>query len=249
MAGHSHWARIKRAKAVTDARRGRAWSKLARGIIVAARSGGGDPENNLALRCAIDEARAENMPRDTIERAIKKGTGELAGEALEELVYEGYGPGGVAILCAALTDNRARTAGEIKKIFELHAGNLGATNCVAWMFSKRGVFSIPPGGADEERLMQIALETGADDVKRVAEYFEITCEPGVFEPVRARLKSAGIQAETAEISMVASTNTALAGETAQRAMKLIEALEEHDDIQHVYSNLEVSDAEMVRLAR
>lgn len=249
MAGHSHWARIKRAKAAADARRGRAWSKLARAIIVAARQGGGDPAGNLALRYAIEEARAANMPRDTIERAIRKGTGELASEALEELVYEGYGPGGVAILCLALSDNRARTAGAIKKLFELHGGSLGGTNCVAWMFSKRGLISLPAASVDEERLMQVALETGADDVKRVGEYFEVTCQPADFEAVREGLRRAGLEPESAEIAMVASTTVPLTGQTAQRAMKLIDALEDHEDVQHVYSNLEIPEAEMARLAR
>lgn len=246
MAGHSHWARIKRAKAVTDARRGKAWSKLSRAVIVAARNGGGDPDSNLALRYAIDAARDANMPRDTIERAIKKGTGELGGEAYEELIYEGYGPGGAAVMCSILTDNRNRTAGEIKKIFEMRGGNLGATNCVAWMFTKRGLFLVPADRADEDTLTQLALEAGADDVRRVGDAFELSCEPGVFEAVRAALQQAGVQPESAEVSLSPNSTVQLEGERAGQMLKLVEALEDHDDVQHVYSNFEISDAEMQR---
>ncbi len=248
MAGHSHWARIKRAKAVTDARRGRQWSRLSRAVIVAARQGGGDPDANLALRYAIEECKDANMPKDTIERAIKKGTGELGGSELEELVYEGYGPGGAAILCAALTDNRNRTAPEIKKIFETRNGNLGASNCVAWMFEKRGVIIVAAEKTDEDTLTNIALETGADDVQNLGEAFELTCDPSVFNNVRQALDAAGIKPDSAEISMVASTNVNLTGDDAEKMMKLIEALEDHDDVQNVYSNFEVSEEEMARLS-
>lgn len=249
MAGHSHWARIKRAKAVTDARRGRAWSKLSRAVIVAARNGGGDPAANLALRYAIDAARAENMPKDTIERAIKKGTGELGGASYEEIVYEGYGPGGVAILCTALTDNRARTGGEVRNVFDRNGGNLGATNSVGWMFTLRGVVIVSADKADEEKLTHIALDAGADDVRRAGEAFELTCEPGVFEALRTALRDGGIEPESAEISRVASTTVALTGDEAAKAMRLIDALEENDDIQQVYSNADISEAEMDRLSQ
>ncbi len=241
MAGHSHWARIKRAKAVTDSRRGRAWSKLSRGIIVAARMGGGDPSANLSLRYAIDAARAENMPRDTIERAIKKGTGELGAEQYEDLVYEGYGPGGVAVMCQVLTDNRHRTSPEIKKIFEMRGGNLGASNCVSWMFAKRGQIVVPAAAATEEQLTEIALATGADDVQRNDDVFEITCEPAAFEAVRNGLAAAGVAAESAAITMIASTQVVLSGEPAERTIALLEALEEHDDVQNVYSNFEMAE--------
>jgi YebC/PmpR family DNA-binding regulatory protein len=247
MAGHSHWARIKRAKGVVDARRGRLWSKLSRAIIVAARNGG-DPDMNLSLRYAIDAARDANMPKDTIERAIKKGAGELGTSEFTELVFEGYGPGGAAILCSALTDNRNRTAPEIKKIFEQHGGNLGATNSVAWMFTKRGVFMIDAARTDEDTLTHLALESGADDVQNLGEAFELSCDPSAFSAVRHALAEAGIKPESAEISMVASSNVNLAGHDAERIMKLIDALEEHDDTQNVYSNFEVSDADMARLA-
>lgn len=248
MAGHSHWARIKRAKSVTDARRGRVWSRLSRGIIVAARQGGGDPDSNLALRYAIDAARDANMPKDTIERAIKKGTGELGGAALEELIFEGYGPGGAAILCRALTDNRNRTAPEIKRVFEMRGGNLGSPNCVAWMFNKRGVFLIAAERADEDTLTNLALETGADDVQSLGDAFELTCDPAVFGAVRQALEAAGIKPESAEVSMVASSQVNLAGAEAERMLKLIEGLEDHDDVQSVHSNFEVSEADMARLS-
>ncbi|MEW6197361.1 MAG: YebC/PmpR family DNA-binding transcriptional regulator [Planctomycetota bacterium] len=248
MAGHSHWARIKRAKSVTDARRGRVWSRLSRGIIVAARQGGGDPDSNLALRYAIDAARDANMPKDTIERAIKKGTGEIGGAALEELVFEGYGPGGAAVLCRVLTDNRNRTAPEIKRIFEMHGGNVGSANCVAWMFTKRGVFVVAASQTDEDTLTGIALESGADDVQSLGDAFELTCDPTAFGAVRQALEAAGIKPESAEVSMVASSQVNLAGAEAERMLKLIEALEDHDDVQAVHSNFEVSEADMTRLS-
>lgn len=249
MAGHSHWARIKRAKAVTDARRGRAWSKLSRAVIVAARQGGGDPDANLTLRYAIDAAKDANMPKDTIERAIKKGTGELGGEDFVELLFEGYGPGGAAVLCAALTDNRNRTAPEVKKIFESRGGNLGAQNSVAWMFDKRGVFVIPADQATEDKLTDIALEAGADDIQKLGdEAFEISCDPSVFSGVRAALEAADIKPDSAEISQVATSTVSLEGEQAEKMMKLIDALEDHDDVQNVYSNFEVSEEDMKRLS-
>lgn len=248
MAGHSHWARIKRAKAVTDARRGRSWSKLSRAIIVAARNGGGDPDGNLALRYAIDAARAENMPKDTIERAIKKGAGELDGVSFEELIYEGYGPGGAAIFCTVLTDNRNRTAPEIKKIFEMNGGNMGATNSVAWMFSKRALFVISKDAADEDALTNIALECGANDVKAVGDAFELDGDPGVFEPMRQALEKAGIKSESAEITMAASTNVTVAGENAAKLMKLIDTLEEHDDVQKVYGNYEIPEEDLAKIS-
>ena len=248
MAGHSHWARIKRAKSVTDARRGRAWSRLSRAIIIAARNGGGDPDANLNLRYAIDDAKADNMPKDTIERAIKKGTGELGGGKLEELNYEGYGPGGAAILCAALTDNRNRTGPEIKKLLETRGGNLGASNCVAWIFSKQGQISIPDSNTDEETITELALEHGGEDVQHEDGYFLITCDPGSFEGLRDAIHAAGIKFESAEVSMEPSTTVALTGVDAERMLKLIDELEEHDDVNAVYSNFEISDEELARIS-
>lgn len=248
MSGHSHWARIKRAKSVTDARRGRAWSKLARAVIVAARSGG-DPDSNLTLRYAIDAAKAENMPKDTIARAIKKGTGELGGAEYAELVFEGYGAGGAAILCTVLTDNRNRTVPEIKKIFERHGGGLGATNSVAWMFTKQGVFLVPAPQTDEDRLTEIAIEAGVDDISREGDFFELRCRPAAFNHVRQALADAEITVESAELSMEPSSTITLEGHNAEKLMKLIEDLEEHDDVQNVYGNYAISEAEMERLAQ
>lgn len=248
MSGHSHWARIKRAKSVTDARRGRAWSKLSRAVIVAARNGG-DPEMNLTLRYAIDAAKAENMPKDTIERAIKKGTGELGGTEYVEMVFEGYAAGGAAILCAALTDNRNRTAPEVKKIFERHGASLGASNSVAWMFSKRGVFLVPESQADEDKLTEIGLEAGVDDITLVGDVFELKCEPAVFNDVRQALIDAGVTPESAELSMEPSSTVTVEGVNAEKLMKLIDELEEHDDVQNVYGNYEIPDSEIERLSK
>lgn len=248
MAGHSHWARIKRAKAVTDARRGKHWSKLSRAIIVAARLGGGDPDANLTLRYAIDAAKEANMPKDTIERAIKKGAGADQTDSYEELVYEGYGPGGAAVMCRALTDNRHRTAPEVKKIFERRGGNLGASNSVAWMFGKRGLIVVERGAADEDKLTEIALTAGADDVVSSEGGYELYCDPAVFDALRSALEEAGVEPVSASISMEASTKVTLAGEEAERMLKLIDELEEHDDIQHVYSNYEISDEDLERLS-
>ena len=246
MSGHSHWARIKRAKAVTDSRRGKAWSKLSRGIILAARNGP-DPNENLALRYAIDAARAENMPKDTIERAIKKGSGELGGAQMEELTYEGYGPGGAAIMCTAVTDNRNRTAPEIKKIFEIRHGKLGPPGSVARMFSRRGVVRVAADKATEEQLTGIALDAGADDVRLEGDVFELTCDPATFEPLRKAVEAAGLTAHSAELTMVPATTVALTGDDAERMLKLVDALEEHDDVQDVYSNFELSEADIQRL--
>ncbi len=249
MSGHSHWARIKRAKSVTDARRGRAWSKLARAVIIAARQGGGDPETNLTLRYAIDAAKAENMPKDTIERAIKKGAGGLEGAEYVELVFEGYGPGGAAILCTVLTDNRNRTAPQIKKIFEKHGGGLGAANSVAWMFSKRGLFVVQASQADEDRLTELGIEAGVDDITQDDDVFELRCAPADFNRVRQALTDADVKPESAELSMEPSSTVKLEGNNAGKLMKLLEELEDHDDVQHVYGNYEVSEAEMERLAQ
>lgn len=193
MAGHSHSANIAHRKGVVDAKRGKLFSKLCRAIYVAARSGGGDPSMNLRLRYAIDKARSYSCPKENIERAVKKGTGELGGENFEEIIYEGYGPSGVAIMCDILTDNRNRTAGEIRKIFEVCGGSLGSTGCVSYLFSYKGLFLVPRISATEEQLMEVALEAGADDILTGDEYFEITCEPRVFEDVRkSRWKMPGL---------------------------------------------------------
>jgi len=241
MSGHSHWARIKRKKGVTDARRGRLWSKLARNVIMAARGGGGDPRDNLTLRYAIDKAKQANMPKDTIENAIKKGVGGGEGANYETVYYEGYGAAGVAILAEALTDNRNRTAPEVKKIFERHAGNIGSAGCVKWMFSSKGQVTVPTSAADEDKIAEIALEAGADDYTRSADVWEISCAPATFEPLREALAASGIEVLSAELSMVPASAITVNAETSRKIFKLIEALEDHDDIQNVYSNFDIPE--------
>jgi YebC/PmpR family DNA-binding regulatory protein len=240
VAGHSHWAKIKRKKAVTDARRGRLWSKLARNIIVAAKKGG-DPADNLTLRYAIDAAKAENMPADTIDKAIKKGAGGAGAADYVPVVYEGYAPGGVAVLVEALTDNPTRTAPEIRKAFERHGGNLGAMNCVAWMFKPKGVITVPTGGVDEDSLMEVALEAGADDIQNAGDVFEVVCEPSAFEAVRKALQERGIATQSAEITRVPDATVTVSPETAAQVIALIEGLEDNDDVQKVHANFAVAD--------
>jgi YebC/PmpR family DNA-binding regulatory protein len=244
MSGHSHWARIKRAKAANDAKRGRVWSKLARRIIVAAKTGGGNPEENLTLRYAIDEAKAANMPKDTIEKAVKKGTGELGGESFEAIRYEGYGPGGVAFMVDCLTDNRNRTAPQMRKLFERAGGQLGETNCVAWMFEQKGTFVISEDAADEDTLMEIALETGADDVRQDGNLFEIVCDVAAFSAVKQGLAEKPIETVSAEIGMIPTNTVAVGPDRAQQVLGLMEALEEHDDVQNVYANFDIPDEVM-----
>ncbi len=241
MAGHSKWANIKHKKARNDAARGKKWSKCARAIIVAARSGGGDPDMNLTLRYAIDEAKAVNMPKDTIEKAIKKGTGDLEGESYEEVVYEGYGPGGVAFIVDCLSDNRNRTAPEMRKIFEKSGGQLGATNCVAWMFEQKGTFVVSADKADEDTLMEVALESGADDVQRDGDVFEILCSPSAFSATKEALESAGIEPDAAELAMVPNNTIAVEGDQARKVLRLMEALEDHDDVQKVHANFDLPE--------
>jgi YebC/PmpR family DNA-binding regulatory protein len=245
MSGHSHWAGIKHKKALVDAKRGKLWSRLAKAIIIAAKHGGGDPDANLRLRYAIDDAKAVSMPKENIQRAIKRGTGELAGAALEELIYEGYGSGGVAILCEVLTDSRNRTAGEVRKIFELADGKLGGTGCVAWMFDNKGLFLIPTTAIDEEKLMEVALEAGADDVKRIEEKFEVTCDPAIYRDLSKALADAGITPEASEITRIAKNMVDIDDpDMARKILKLIENLDDHDDVQNVASNFNIPDAVM-----
>jgi len=247
MAGHSHWAKIKRAKASTDAKRGRVWSKLARRIIVAARTGGGKPEENLTLRYAIDDAKAANMPNDTIARAIKKGTGELQGVSYEQVVYEGYGPGGVAFLVDCLTDNRNRSASDMRKIFERAGGQLGSTNCVAWMFEQKGTFVVSAEAADEDTLMEIALDAGADDVSQEGDLFELTCEVGAFAAVRDALAEKEIETVSSELAMVPTTTVAVEADKAKQVMAMMESLEDNDDVQNVFANFDIPDEVMVEI--
>jgi YebC/PmpR family DNA-binding regulatory protein len=248
MAGHSHWAGIKYKKAANDARRGRLWSKLARAIIVAARTGGGDPAANLALRYAIDKAKAANMPKDTIEKAVKKGTGELGAVEFEQVLYEGYAPGGVAVMVDALTDNRNRTAPEIKRLFEKCGGSLGNSGCVNWMFSKLGLITVALSAVDEEQLMEIALAAGAQDMKAAGEVYEITCEPADFDTLRQALGEREIKTEVSEISMVPQNTMEVTDQQmARKIISLMDALEEHDDVQNVYANFEVPEGLMAEL--
>lgn len=240
MSGHSHWAGIKHKKALVDAKRGKLWSRLAKAIILAAK-GGGDPDMNLRLRYAIDDAKAVSMPKENIQRAIKRGTGELAGGNLEEVLYEGYGSGGVAVLCEVLTDNRNRTAGEVRKIFELADGKLGSTGCVAWMFDSKGLFVIPGDAMDEDKLMDLALEAGADDVQRTDDgKFEITCSPTAYRDVSKFLADAGITPEESQITRIAQNTVEVTDvDAARRVVRLMEQLDDHDDVQNVSANFDI----------
>jgi len=241
MAGHSHSSNIAIRKGSRDKKRGALFGKLSRAIIIAARHGGGDPAMNLKLRYAIDKARENSMPKDNIERAVKKGCGELEGEELTEIVYEGYGPAGVALMCDILTENRNRTAGEVRKIFEVHGGNLGATNCVAWMFERKGWFLVPAQYVTEDRLVDVALEAGADDVQSLDKTFEVTCDPMKFEQVAAALKEARIPTEAAEVTRLSSSKVELGLDDARRVVSLVNALEDHEDVQSVTANYSIPD--------
>jgi YebC/PmpR family DNA-binding regulatory protein len=236
MAGHSHSANIAHRKGLVDAKRGKLFSKLCRAVYVAAKNGGGDPDSNLKLRYAIDKARSYSCPKENIERSIKKGTGELGAETFEEVIYEGYGPGGVAVLCEALTDNRNRTASELRKAFEVCGGNLGGSGCVSYLFNYKGLFVIDAKTVAEDRLMEVALEAGADDLNRVDGFFEVTCDPRVFETVRKELEAHKIATESAETSYIPTTTVDLDIENGKRMLKLRDILDENDDVQNVYSN-------------
>ncbi len=244
MSGHSHWATIKHKKGAIDAKRGKLFSKLSRAIIIAARHGGGDPEMNLKLRYAIDKARQVSMPKDNIERAIKRGTGEVEGQVFEEILYEGYGPGGVAVLVEVLTDNRNRTASEVRKIFERSGGKMGSAGCVGYLFERKGVFSINASDTDEDTLMTIALDAGADDLKLSGSTFDITCDPSAFARVQEALQKNGLTPVVAEISQVPKAPVDVETETGKKVIRLMETLDEQDDVQNVYSNVNISE-EMV----
>jgi len=247
MSGHSHWAGIKHKKAALDARRGKIWSKLARNIIVAAKAGGGDPEANLTLRYAIDKAKDANMPKDTIEKAIKRGTGELAGVDYEEILYEGYGPAGVAVMCEVLTDNRNRTASDLRKIFEKKGGSLGASGCVAWMFAKKGLFTVPAETIDEESLMEIVLEAGADDLQRSDDLYEITCSLEAFSDIKKTLQEKEVEIQLAELSQIPSSYVSLDEDAARKVLNLLEDLEDQEDIQNVSANFDIPQEVMKKL--
>jgi YebC/PmpR family DNA-binding regulatory protein len=253
MSGHSHWAGIKHKKALVDAKRGKLWSKLAKAIIIAAKLGGGDPDNNIRLRAAIDEAKAVSLPKENIQRAIKRGSGDGENDNLDELVYEGYGPGGVAVLAEAVTDNRNRTAPEIKKIFEGCGGKLGTAGCVSWNFEKKGLFVIPKTTAkktvlNEDSVMELALEAGADDVTATDDGFEITCSPESYESVSNALQKADIEPEESQLSLMPKDRAVINDvDTASKVMKLMEMLDDHDDVQKVSSNFDIPDEIMEQL--
>ena len=241
MAGHSKWAGIKHKKAAIDAKRAKRWTKLVREVIVSARLGGGDPEFNPRLRSAVADAKADNVPNDTIDRAIKKGTGELEGETYEEITYEGYGPGGVAVLVEAMTDNRNRTVAELRHLFSRHGGNLGENGCVAWMFDRRGYFAVEAGALGEEELMELALDLGVDDIESSDEVHELYTGPEDYAQVRQALEERGVPIVAKELAMVPQTSVEL-GDNASSVLRLVEALEDHDDVQHVWANFEVDEA-------
>lgn len=239
MAGHSHAKNIRIRKGAVDAKRSKLFSKMSRLIITAARAGGGDPKTNSKLAWAITKAKAVSLPKDTIEKAIKKGTGELGGERFEEIVYEGYGPAGVAVICEILTDNRNRTAGEVRKLFDVAGGRLGSSNCVAWMFQRKGLFILDAAVKDEDELMELVLDAGGEDLKRNGDTFEVICEPAAFEAVSAALAAKGIEPAQADLVQLAANTVAVDAETGKKVVKLLDALDDHDDVQNVFSNAEI----------
>jgi YebC/PmpR family DNA-binding regulatory protein len=248
MAGHSHWANIARKKSVIDAKRGKLWSKLAKAIIVAAKHGGADPDANLRLRYAIDAAKAVSMPKDNIQRAIRTGTGELKGGNLEESMYEGYAAGGVAVMCEILTDNKNRTAPEIRKIFEMCDGKLGGTGCVAYLFQRLGVVRVPQSSCSEDQLMELTLEAGASDVKLVGERWEVTCEPQAMAAVIEAVQKGGLQVESNEIVRVPTNSVDVDDvDTARKVLDLVERLDDHDDVQSVAANFNIPDEALAQL--
>jgi len=248
VAGHSHWANIARKKSLVDAKRGKLWSKLAKAIIVAAKHGGPDPDANLRLRYAIDAAKAVSMPKDNIQRAIKAGCGELKGGNLEESVYEGYAAGGVAVLCEILTDNRNRTAPEIRKLFELCDGKLGATGCVAYLFTRTGVVRVPQSACSEDRLLERVLEAGADDVTAADDHWEVHCDPQAMSDVVAALAAADLPVESNQIIRIPANTIDIEDvETARKVLDLMERLDDHDDVQSVSANFNIPDEALAQL--
>ncbi len=247
MSGHSKWSSIKHKKAAIDAKRGKAFTTVIKEITVAARMGGGDPIGNSRLRAAIANAKAVNMPQDNVTRAIKKGTGELPGVSYEELLYEGYGPAGVALMIEIMTDNKNRTVADMRHILSKHNGNLGESGCVAWMFDKKGLIVVDADKADEDSLLEIALNAGAEDMNRNDDVFEITTLPEEMQTVREAIEKQGIEISVAEVSRIPKTTIKLEGKSAEQMLKLMEQLEEHDDVQHVFANFDIPDEVMERL--
>jgi len=244
MSGHSKWHSIKHKKGALDAKRGKLFTKFIKEITVAARSGGGDPDGNARLRKAILDAKAGNMPNETIDRAVRRGTGEEEGVNYEEITYEGYGPGGVALLIESVTDNRNRTVAEIRHAFSKNGGNLAAAGAVAWLFEKKGYIVVDKAAKAEDELFELAIDAGADDLRDDEENFEIITSPDQFDAVAAAVKAAGIEPQVAEISMVPQTYVKLEGQEARQMLKLMEALEDHDDVQKVSANFDISEADM-----
>jgi YebC/PmpR family DNA-binding regulatory protein len=248
MSGHSKWSTIKHKKAAKDAKRGKVFTKLIKEITVAARLGGSDVKANPRLRTAVLAARAQSMPGDTIDRAIKKGTGELEGVSYEEVVYEGYGPGGVAVMIEVLTDNRNRTVAELRNVLDKCGGNLGTTGSVAWMFTKRGLITVERAQADEDNVMEVALEAGADDVTDSGDILEVMTTPEQLETVKEALEQAKITMASAEVTMMPSSTTSISGKQAEQMVRLLEALEDHDDVQRVSSNMDIAAEELEQLS-
>jgi YebC/PmpR family DNA-binding regulatory protein len=248
MSGHSKWATIKHKKGALDAKRGKTFTRLIKEITMAAKSGGGDPEGNPRLRTAIAAAKAENMPADNIKRALQRGTGELPGATYEEILFEGYGPGGVALLVDVTTDNRNRTVSEIRHAFGKNGGNLGESGSVAWMFHKKGYIVVPKSAAKEDDLMGLVLENGGDDMRDDGNDWEIMTDPSAFESVLNAIKAAGVETSVAEISMLPQNYIKLEGHSANTMIRLLEALEDHDDVQHVYSNFDVDTKQLEEVA-
>ena len=248
MSGHSKWATIKHKKAAVDARRGKVFTKLIRELTSAARMGGGDADSNPRLRTAVAAAKTANMPSDTIQRAIKKGTGELPGEVYEEITYEGYGAGGVAILVDVLTDNKNRTVAEIRHLFAKHGGNLGESGCVAWMFARKGVITLNTNQIDEDTLLELVLEAGGDDVKTEADVYEIVTAPEAFEDVRSALEQKALTLDVAEVTMMPQNTVPVEGKQAEQVLRLMEALDDQDDVRKAHANFDISDEVMAALA-
>lgn len=242
MAGHSKWANIQHRKAAVDKKRAKRWTRILREVTVSARLGGGDPDANPRLRSAIDDAKADNVPNDTIERAIKKGTGELEGGSYEEITYEGYGPGGVAIIVETMTDNKNRTVADLRHLFSRFGGSLGETNSVAWMFDRRGLFEIERDAMDEEEAMELALEVGVDDLDTEGETYELYTSFEDYVTVREELEKRDVPLATKKLAMIPQSNVEVGGEDADRALKLLDALEDYDDAQNVWANLSVDEA-------
>ena len=246
MAGHSKWSKIKRKKAVDDRKRGQMFTKLIRELTVAAREGGGDPDFNPRLRLAVDTAKAGNMPQENIDRAIKRGTGELEGVTYEEVVYEGYGPGGVALYIETLTDNQKRTVAEVRHLLDKNGGNLGTSGSVAWQFDRRGMIYVDAAEADEDDVFEAAVEAGADDVTSAQGEYLVTTDAGSLHEVRRALADAGIAIASAQLAMVAKNEVGVAGRAGERLLKLLELLDDHDDVQQVHSNADIDESVLAR---